>query len=222
MNKEIILLGGKAYKKCKVIMLPTKEQNIKGKHLTKCHLVGEQLRIGEMNNDFHNADWAKQQHLYITSNEEIKEGNWYYDKIRNSIHQMTIGILNVIKSQDNYSKIIATTDSSLKFRRVGTAESLDEYDSLPRPSDAFIQKYIEKQGKIDEVLVEYENKLLEPHKDEYGDERYNKFDYKLKVALDNTITIKPVKDSWNREEVVKAYNLGFKNGSNQQFLNIDE
>ena len=94
--------------------------------------------------------------------------------------------LNIVLSE----KIIATTDISL----------VKEYN-LPEPSQSFIQKYIEEYNKgntITDVLVEYEFDN-EGHTDNPG--WHNQ---KLKVnSKDNTITIKKVKDSWNKEEVIK-------------------
>src|SRR5690606_21909626 len=84
-------------------------------------------------------------------------------------------------------------------------EDLDiyEYEILPRPSNDFIKKYCELGG-IDEVLVEYELLNLNSYNSETIG--YDSFPtYKLKVAPDNTITIKPVqqKESYSKEEVVK-------------------
>ena len=85
-------------------------------------------------------------------------------------------------------KIIATTDISL----------VKEYN-LPEPSQSFIQKYIEEYNRgniITDVLVEYGIIYEGRSYDLYNPD-------KLKVNLkNNTITIKKVKDSWNREEIL--------------------
>ncbi len=112
-----------------------------------------------------------------------------------------IGVLN-----KNLRKIIATTDSSL----IIINNKLDSRDLLhtlilPQPSQSFIEKYIEKYNKgekIADVMVEYES--INSHV--LGLIR-------LKVnPKDNTITIKPIKDSWNREEVIKLMNLSIEQG----------
>ena len=81
-------------------------------------------------------------------------------------------------------------------------------ENLPQPSQQFIQKYIEEYNKgnvITDVLVEYELVSNE----EYflntinPDDDVPYFDERLKInSKDNTITIKKVKDSYSREEVI--------------------
>lgn len=62
--------------------------------------------------------------------------------------------------------------------------------SLPRLSDDFIKAFVKAQGKIDKVLVEYE-KLEEPTFDG-NSEKYA--EYALKVAKDNTVTIRAIQE----------------------------
>ena len=85
--------------------------------------------------------------------------------------------------------------------------------SLPKPSDTFIQKYIKEYNNgniITEVEVEYESKQITTLYE------YNQgiaLDYKtiLKVAPDNTITIKPLvetqDDVWKQAMDVSLYDL---------------
>ena len=78
---------------------------------------------------------------------------------------------------------------------------------LPKPSQSFIEKYIEKYNKgeqITDVLVEYW-----AHTEEHPQLKIN--------PKDNTITIKPVKDSWNREEVVQLASNAFRAGHARGF-----
>ena len=74
------------------------------------------------------------QHLYILSDDEIKEGDWYLLD-DNTINKASANL----RYKNHEKKIIASTDSSLK---------------LPRPSNEFNKKYCE-EGGINEVLVEY-------------------------------------------------------------------
>jgi hypothetical protein len=53
----------------------------------------------------------KPRHLYILSDEEIKEGEWFYSKISNKILQYTKTTTPIKGSND--IKVIATTDKSL-------------------------------------------------------------------------------------------------------------
>jgi len=105
------------YKDRNVVMLPTeKASNILLEHNSLRYtnkdlseLKEELIALGVMF-----------QHLYITSDEEIKEGDWYYDSIQNKILKCTeVDKMNLCHS-DGYAtpvnackKIIATTDSSL-------------------------------------------------------------------------------------------------------------
>lgn len=109
-------------------------------------------------------------------------------------------------------KVIATTNENL---------------NLPRPSKEFIIKFAKKNGNISEILVEYEtlkrvesstNYELDDIINENGEriasvDRFELFKLTtLKVAKDNTITIRKIKSEFTREEVLilleKAYDLG--------------
>lgn len=62
------------------------------------------------------ASMSNPQHLYITSNEEIKDGDWYIRKGGTTIAQNTVESGGAIEwcHKGKYRKIIATTDTSLK------------------------------------------------------------------------------------------------------------
>lgn len=138
------------------------------------------------------------QHLYITTDEEIKEGDWMLNIIEDTIYQK-----NIYPHHNMWRKIVATTDKSLVICKehddsVPYPKMRNVY--LPQPSQAFIKKYCEVGG-IDEVLVEYENI----------------YDYELKPTLptgvkpkvdsNNTITIHPIKDSWSNNELKEELEL---------------
>jgi len=148
-------------------------------------------------------------HLYIISDDEIKGDSYVYSPFTNTIIQLAIDIKFIPKDwikNNGYKKVIATTDSSLKIFG-GKGDICDLYYNLPQPSQQFIKKYIESYNKsevITDVLVEYEN-IQTTKKEDYqyrnGSSNLN-YEDKLKInPKDNTITIKKLKDSWNREEV---------------------
>ena len=234
------------FKRCKLVMLPSNE-------------------------DFIN------QHLYVTSDDEIKDGNWYDDSYGNIRQVTTIKteysiahrkmVTNVYygKNINSYhtlheqmKKIIATTNISLtkpKSFKYGNMimedingdgsyyfakDTVVEFGKprsffinlgllLPQPSESFIQKYIKEFNKgniITDVLVEYEN-TREYWKDRsrfdniivYSEEEAKQYncimDYypiKIKTSKDNTITIKRVKDSWSRDEVIEYMQEAFQFG----------
>lgn len=134
------------------------------------------------------------QHLYFLSDEEIKEGDWcLLDKnvglstgyeVKQCLEVDSINGEHTFAEDDGSlfttgrcSKIVATTDEGL-----GYGDNVGAFYQLPRPSNEFIKKYCELGG-IDKVLVEYIDT---------GDKDFSKR-YRLKIAPDNTITIKPIR-----------------------------
>jgi len=229
-------------KKHQIVMLPTEKaedclylQNGKLNY-HKGYLTQEYLKYS-LN--------AKSYHLYILSDEEIKEGDWFmditpmnYGKIYQSVGfskskgyehwiKSTIGVIKepIIQCK----KIIATRDTSLKIlcnKCEGAGWMLECKNcngegliSLPQPSTSFIQKYIEEYNKgnvITDVMVEYE-----------GIEWLDKpLKYFPKINLkDNTITIRPIKNNWTREEVIelckKAYKDSNSTGLDKKTLELE-
>lgn len=97
----------------------------------------------------------KGQHLYITSDDEIKEGDYYLELFGGKWK-----LYKQSKDKLCYSsarKIIATTDESLNFKNSGNQHPYNL--NLPQIPQSFIEKYCELGG-INEVLVEYEGGLL--------------------------------------------------------------
>lgn len=123
-------------------------------------------------------------------------------------------------------KIIASTDESLGIN----PEKLNDFIYLPRLSNEFLQAYCKANGKLDEVLVE----LNHPHDECKINWENSTMQLTVKVAPDNTITIKPLGDTvtvsrklwqklnsskekmYNREEIIDrmkcAYNKGMEVG----------
>ena len=169
-------------KEIKVVMLPTEKA---ASDISK----GNKTGILNYHKFFRGTDGIytnhTYQHLYFLSDEEIKEGDWKYQK----------ALKKVVQHDGNYynpqveKKIIATTNEDLLIET--WYESIDlgmqpKYNSLPRPSNEFLEKYCELGG-IDKVLVEYI---------QYGviskDECVIPTKTELKVAPDNTISIFPI------------------------------
>lgn len=147
------------------------------------------------------------QHLYFLSDEEIKDGDWYYDLTYKQVFRNKAGKNT---PSDNWKKIIVTTDKSLEVVSKGINPV---YEKLPQPSQQFIEKYVEDYNKgniITDVMVEYittyRNTVLGVMPEQ-----------KLKIDKDNCITTYKLKNSWSREEVIKIidYCWGYKNESIQ-------
>lgn len=170
------------FKKCKVVMLPTEKatsiiKNIKDNKLSFGKIIEPQfVRYGEQG-----------QYLYILSDDEVKENDHIFNFAATNqdniiVHCQTLGSLMAAKNNaDVWKKIIATNDPILN--KIGISE-------LP---DSFIKEYCENGG-FNEIMVEYEPNLLYPMV------QFN--NTKLKVAPDNTITTKKVKENWSREEII--------------------
>lgn len=204
------------FKRAQVAMLSTNEKaNIvmnntqQGLFLVGGNGILAKHRMGDCTN----------QHLYILSDEPILEPCYAYSISTNTVEWLTQIQVNVLR-RENWKKIIATTDISLctqVFRKDGTPTS--NYDFvLPQPSQSFIEHFVEQYNKgniITEVMVEYEsyhgiNTSIAEINYVSGDGSLNwkgiddLRDFKLKVnSKDNTITIKKVKDSYSREEVIE-------------------
>mgnify|MGYP006104787947 FL=1 len=110
-----------------VHMLPT-EQSLMCK-------TNDKLYFYPQENWFTRSTDTDPQHLYFTTDEEIKEGDWVMNLNGDTIYQH----FGNGGDFEQWNKIIATTDPELE---------------LPQPSQAFIKAYC-NQGGIDEVDVEY-------------------------------------------------------------------
>lgn len=224
------------FKKCKIIMLPVnKKSNIYlNKYADNINKADKLVFGGNIENELTNPlelliDRGYQaQHLYIISDDEIKEGDWVIDtkslpqdaptKKIDNINETHLTILGCSSRflKDYHKKIIATTDNSLHLPLpkncdlgMGVSffydkfEGFDEYRMLlPQPSKQFIEHFISEYNKgniITDVMVEYESDLI-------VDDESKTFEQPdvLKInPKDNTINIRKFKDTWNREEVIE-------------------
>ena len=194
-------------KKCKIVMIPTEDKS-------DIFLIGDWKKLffrpNLRDNSKFDSDEAYQ-HLYIISDEIICPGDYYCTISGNE------GILQCSCKEeandlaDVWKKIIASTAPDLMFK----FNDGSGFYSTPQPSDSFIQKYIEEYNKgnvITEVMVEYEEHISAWVGNEIISE--------LKVSKDNTITIKKVKDSWNREEVEELCSKAYIDGHDEGGSNV--
>lgn len=177
---------------------------------------------------------AKSYHLYILSEEIIKEDDWYFDKDNNKIDK-----LQKEETPMSYDcKIIASTDINLEFSPFGGQTIF----TIPSLSLSFIGKYVNSYNKgniIKEVMIEYEQckPNFEWHKcrfcNIYTDVPDSECGYKntpsnklllIEMELlvpkvnpkENTITIKEIKeikDSFTRTEVKQLAWFAVKHSS---------
>lgn len=191
--------------KRQVVMLPTNK-----KAVNKGQLVfgaGDYLFQSKECNDIGSLS---AQQLHIVSNEKPKAGDWCYDKVLNVIFQIDeTADFNHVNNSDSIKKVIATTDDSLKIRTFYEIEGNQEIN-LPTPSEGYVEAFVRAYNEgnvITEVMVEYDDEdTTKGYKNGQPVIKFNK----LKIKPDNTITIRKVKDSWNREEVAELVYLAMK------------
>jgi hypothetical protein len=137
------------------------------------------------------------QHLYLVSDDEIKEGDWMFNTHHNMISKGPGGGNHYDK------KIIATTDQSLLYTREKDKDFRGaEYErkiSLPQIPESFVKAYVEAQGNIKEVLVEYTSSEEEANK--VGLSLNAGHRWNLKLRPNNTVIIHQAK-TYTREEVI--------------------
>ena len=197
-------------KRAKVHMLPTDMQSVA---LLSKRKDDGLLQAAKGINGVANCNplWTPQ-HLYITTDEEIKEG----DKIlwEGKIYDYQEFMSMKTPVYTDYFKIIATTDPKLlkpQIKQVNWMGS-ERIVSLPQPSQAFIEDYC-KVGGIDEVDVEYEmeTQLVNGYKNQPKDvigfvtEHEATGNYKLKVDSHNTITTHRIVEKMYSIDDIEAY-----------------
>lgn len=198
------------FKKCKVVMLPTNEKvGIIWKTDQKLIYTNNNIRVAK--------EEFSAQHLYILSDDEIEEGDWYENNGVIFIADARFDEGNNPNQIKYNKKIIATTDDSL-YRvewDLASPRPAIKRVRLPQLSKSFIENYATayNAGKaITDVMVEY-GYIINKSMGHFHQTR----EYFLKVNRNNTITIRSAKDSWSRKEVLDIIDKcwGYKNESIQ-------
>lgn len=217
-DEKLTVIGSKSYEECQCVMLPTDKAS-------KLYIAGNNLFNYEKERE-NGIGNCQNQHLYILSSEEIKEGDWCLTglKIVRQCNGFTYSqngkTLNGYTFNDGTAdtfssckKIIATTDILLTDY-VKVEGGFGSYNKLPRPSDDFLKAFVKTEGKINELLVEYEGFIgcsecgreypFPMAKECFQSKMCKRFNnLKLKVSPDNTITIRAV------EEEKKDYGIEY-------------
>lgn len=225
-------------RECSVITLPTREadencllfannnglmsKNTHKNYFTQSYLTNE-LRMSS-------------HHLYVLLHDESKigsyweKGTWFLDMF-NVARQA--GDRTIVSPNDK--QIIATTDKEVNYIDNDLSKSMggEVKRRTPRPTDAFIDKFIESfnsKKPVTKVSVDFIKfkrcvKCKAPyliHICTCGEQDNFEYYEHLKIGRDNTITITKAKDNWNRDEVFDllydaltsdgkgAYNMGWE------------
>jgi hypothetical protein len=179
---KTIQINNKHYQECDIIILESSNNQNTGLDL---NVLGA-LSLESKAYTCYNA-----QHLYILSNDEIKEGVDYYHDSHNNL---------ILKSSSNsdhkvygYKKVIATTNSSLKVIDHNNTWDSSNDKHLPQISQQFIEHYITEYNKgnvVSKVLVEVE---LVKNDCDCGATTFEGcsqcLDYKIKLNQNNEISI---------------------------------
>ena len=195
------------FKRVQIILLETNNKSNIWSH------KGRRLYYNQ--NNPNDVDDEIRYNIYIISDDEIKEGDWYFDGT-DFIHKKSKHNNTLVDGNKQAKKIIATTDtSSINIRQMTFMDEATEwiYD-IPQPSQQFIEKYIEEYNNgniITDIEVEYSPSSITIQT--YSEQQINDNLKALTLKInpkDNTITIKKLKDSWNREEVIEQMWSAYK------------
>ena len=180
--------------KAKVHMLPTDKSYI-------LSINGKIFSTGGVGREMGKKHGLKEtipQHLYITTDEEIKEDDWFINTGSSGhptakVYQANSENSKAFKEFGPYPeirKIIATTDSKLIT------------DGVAKSPQSFIEEYC-KAGGIDEVLVEYEEKFIQNSLKGYKRMMDEVIEVIPKLNPNNSIIIHPVEEKmYSREEML--------------------
>ena len=207
---KIQTINNKHCIECDVVMLPTNKESIICASVIGLHITESMIS---------NVPAFSNQHLYILSNDEIKESDYQICIDPNNPHY------NLISQKPNnavnsgaYKKIIATTDNSLWLH--DDTVPYPKTKTLTQIPQSFIEHFINEYNKgnvVDKVLVEVEEKQhFEPNKEKRKDKLNGVYyKYHLKLNQSNEISIlTEQKQSYSREEVVKLMNRAIDIGYN--------
>jgi len=202
-------------KRAKVNLLPTDKES----HIFKGGGTIQYIPSRLISND--DKGWRKNQHLYITTDDEIKEGDWYLlleDRIPMTTCNDSIVLENLNKI--GAKKIIATTDTSLKVvisdNGKGNAQM---WRPVPQPQQSFIESYC--KNPVDKVEVEYEW-WQDQDNTGAGIENIGEPELILKLTSNNEIIIHPIEEKmYTGEEVIQLFR-DYQNAKAKQILDGSE
>ena len=181
-------------KEHQIIMLPSeKPSNIKLGVKVKSITHSPMRYVTD--EDFDSDEWNKFgtfQHLYILSDEEIKEGDWYYNELDKAVRK------NNTINHSYHKKIIATTDVLALNKGYSTTGGI-----VPQIPKHIIEAYVKKP--FDKVMVEYD--FFEGVGKDYG---YDSEDMSIqKLNQDGTLAVSLVEEKMYSREYLKPKFIQF-------------
>lgn len=187
--------------KCKVIMLP---HNQKAALYKGVDVLGYGASLASNREVDADSEWQRfgtPQHLYFTSNRKIQTGDCYINEFEGK-QKLYRNSSDLLYDGQN-SKVEATTDPELYVKY--PMEAAGHFLNIPLPliPQSFVEKYVQQQGKIKEVLVEVYDHAALFLGYETGD---------VKTRPDGTCIIHKVKDNWNQKELKEACWMAYCQG----------
>lgn len=202
-------------KTVKVIMLPT--EKVSPIFIDNNKIIFDENLITIDSKDEYSEE-LQPQHLYLVSDEEIKEGDYcvsYMPTTKGIVYEKIFQAKKIEDKDDEKMyfddesgqncvfKVIATTDNSLKIpdgksygQECPLGISNDDgltYIPLPQVPESFINDFVESEGKIYEVQVEYEQRCKMNHKciflEDYDGEKKKNCCLFIKTNQENEIII---------------------------------
>lgn len=209
------------FRNCKVIPLFTKDAT----RLARREYLGREDKYKYVLFDElepYDETTFRNQHLYICSDDNIKEEDYFYDMVK--VRKCKGISMEYIDFEDGgfcsrpsiCKKIIATTDKSL---------------NLPEIPEQFLKEFCKKNGiweveveyeyykKCMECNTEYDISVNECNKTHNCDEQSIFIFDRLKLN-NNTINIKTIKQTWTRDEVEQLLHKAFELGQDLKQLDI--
>lgn len=160
MNKEI---------DCQVVMIPDLERNLPEHRWTEWKITLDNTKL-DYKQYVHSTGLDVYQHLYFTSNEDIKGEDKIYSSHNNTVFECPVQhttIAQIAKQRDIFHKIVASTDSTL---------------GLPTIPESFLKQYVSANGKIDKVNLEMEEHPM-------NKSTFAKNHYQLKISTTGEVII---------------------------------
>lgn len=195
------------YQKLKIYTLPIdKKQGVPELCITKTLYKGNH-QYAIINTLLEDTNWVAH-HLYLTSDEEAKQGDWYIVRDTNELKQAPGDKSDYMKPY--YRKIVATTNRELYLCRDAEHEEKCDCIKVAKAPISLIEHFVKQQGAVKEVLVEYEPSLkyLDEWKEDEEGRIYKTIEEeRLKLTPSGEIQWKPVEQRmYTREEVLEILN----------------
>lgn len=175
--------------KKEVLLLQTDEKAIVGSIVTRPS-DGRAAQVNVLTQE--DPQPCTHQHLYVTSDERIRAGDWYIAS-NQTLYRANKEVAD--RFGGYFKKVIATTNTALaktlksSYVQFGTRVEETRVAQLPQLPQSFIEQFIDEWNRGNPILeleVEHEGEWDDHYQAYYADT------ISLKVNPDNTIHVRPL------------------------------